>query len=216
MTREILLPATSGRISVTQFDVLDSDRPCDAACDKRDVCQGTRRAPSRAGCPWKAEANLALCGEVDAVLTPAHPGRLRSSQRRAAKNHPIFRNNRRAPWRPWRPRHSPVCGPSSSMSSSRWSHRLSADAAEIVDLTIAGGAAEGGRDSPQTLSQASGVNQSGAHAARKVESRALLASSRERFLLPTGRPPSRERENRQILRCQWVRGSVALPALSRK
>ena len=95
MTREILLPATSGRISVTQFDVLDSDRPRDAACDKRDVCQGRAVLRLERDARGKAEANLALCGEVDAVLTPAHPGRLRSSPRRAAKNHPIFRNSRR-------------------------------------------------------------------------------------------------------------------------
>jgi hypothetical protein len=60
MTREILLAATSGRISVTQFDVLDSDRPRDAACDKRDVCQGRAVLRLERDARGKAEANLAF------------------------------------------------------------------------------------------------------------------------------------------------------------
>jgi hypothetical protein len=216
MTREILLPATSGRIpSPSLIYWIAIDRAMRLAIS---VTSAKARAVLHLerDARGKAEANLALCGEVDAVLTPAHPGRLRSSQRRTAKNHPIFRNSRRPRGglgalhtRQYAGRHR-VC------RRVRWSHRLSADAAEILGLRIAGVLPREGAMIAQTLSLASGVNQSGAHAAGKVESQALLASSRERFLLPTGRPPSRERENRQILRRQWVRGSVALPALSRK
>ena len=86
----------------------------------------------------KAEANLALCGEVDAVLTPAHPGRLRSSPRRAAKNHPIFRNSRRPRGGLGAHDTRQYAGRRRVCRRVRWSHRLSADAAEIVDLTIAG------------------------------------------------------------------------------
>jgi hypothetical protein len=138
MTREILLPATSGRISVTQFDVLDSDRPRDAACDKRDVCQGRAVLRLERDARGKAEANLALCGEVDAVLTPAHPGRLRSSQRRTAKNHPIFRNSRRPRGGLGAHDTRQYAGRHRVSRRVRWSLGLSAGAAEIVDLTIAG------------------------------------------------------------------------------
>jgi hypothetical protein len=91
MTREILLPATPSLMCWVAIDramrLAISVKSAKAA--PRSVSSGDARG--------KAEANLALCGEVDAVLTPAHLGRLRSSQGRAAKNHPIFRNSRRAP-----------------------------------------------------------------------------------------------------------------------
>jgi hypothetical protein len=112
MTREILLPATPSLMCWVAIDramrLAISVKSAKAA--PRSVSSGDARG--------KAEANLALCGEVDAVprrRTLGGCAHHRGGRRRTTQ---FFGIVGAPPRRPWCPRHSPVRGPSSSISSS--------------------------------------------------------------------------------------------------